>query len=76
MLLGLCATLDIARPGDRILAVSFGSGAGADAFSLTVTEKIDDVRSLAPSTQAYLQRRTEIDYATYARCREKIDMDA
>ena len=50
--------------------------AGADAFSLTVTEKIDDVRSLAPSTQAYLQRRTEIDYATYARYREKIDMDA
>lgn len=76
VLLGLCATLDIARPGDRILAVSFGSGAGADAFSLIVTEKIDAVRSLAPSTQAYLRRRTEIDYATYARCREKIDMDA
>ena len=76
VLLGLSATLDIAQPGDRILAVSFGSGAGADAFSLTVTEKIDDVRSLAPSTQAYLRRRTEIDYATYARYREKIDMDA
>ncbi len=73
--LGLCATLDIARPGDRILAVSFGSGAGSDAFSLTVTSKIDEVRALAPTTQAYINRRTEIDYAVYAKYREKIDFD-
>lgn len=73
--LGLCATLDIARPGDRILAVSFGSGAGSDAFSLTVTSKIDEVRALAPTTQAYIKRRTEIDYAFYAKYREKIDFD-
>ncbi len=73
--LGLCATLDIARPGDRILAVSFGSGAGSDAFSLTVTSKIDEVRALAPTTQVYIKRRTEIDYAFYAKYREKIDFD-
>lgn len=75
VLLGISATLDIAKPGDRILAVSFGSGAGSDAFSLTVTDRIDAVRNAAPSVKAYINRRTEIDYATYARHRDKIDMD-
>lgn len=76
VLLGLSATLDIAQPGEKILCVSFGSGAGSDAFSVTVTDKIDEIRSIAPSTKAYLNRRTEIDYATYARFRDKIDFDA
>ncbi|MCU0488173.1 MAG: hydroxymethylglutaryl-CoA synthase [Anaerolineales bacterium] len=73
-IIGLTAILDIAEPGDRILMVSFGSGAGSDAFSLTVTDKIAERRSLAPSTQDYIRRRTPIDYATYARYRGKLTM--
>jgi len=73
-LIGTTAVLDIAKPGDRILMVSYGSGAGSDAFSLLVTEKIEERRGLALSTTDYINRRTEIDYAVYTRFRNKIDM--
>ena len=69
VLLGISAILDVAEPGDKIFATSFGSGAGSDAFSLTVTDRIKEIRGLAPYTQTYVKRRTEIDYATYARYR-------
>lgn len=73
-MIGLTAILDIAQPGDRILMVSYGSGAGSDAFDLEVTEKILDIQKLAPTTEAYIGRRTEIDYATYTRFRDKLKM--
>jgi hydroxymethylglutaryl-CoA synthase len=73
-LVGLTAILDIAEPGDRILLVSYGSGAGSDAISIRTTEKLMEVRATATSTQTYIARRTEIDYATYARMRGKIVM--
>jgi hydroxymethylglutaryl-CoA synthase len=73
-MIGLTSTLDVAKPGDRILVVSFGSGAGSDAFSLRVTERIEERRHLAPATADYIARRTQIDYATYARLRGKIAM--
>ncbi len=71
-LIGLTAVLDIAKPGDRILMVSFGSGAGSDAFSIHVTDAIDERRDRAPKTGDYIARRTEIDYATYVRMRGKL----
>ena len=73
-LIGLTAVLDVARPGDRILMVSFGSGAGSDAFSLRVTDAIEERRGRAPLTKAYIERRTQIDYATYVRYRGKLEM--
>jgi hydroxymethylglutaryl-CoA synthase len=73
-IIGLTATLDIARPGERILVVSFGSGAGSDAFDILVTDKIDERRDRALKTQEYIARRTEIDYATYVRYRGKLQM--
>lgn len=71
-MLGLTAILDVAQPGDRILMVSYGSGAGSDAFDLIVTDRIHETRGLAPTTQAYIQRRTPIDYAMYCRVRGKL----
>ena len=73
-LIGLTAILDIAKPGDRILMVSYGSGAGSDAFSLIVTDRITERQKLATQTLEYIARRTEIDYALYTRYRGKIDM--
>jgi len=71
-MIGLTAILDIAAPDDRILMVSYGSGAGSDAFDLLVTDKIRDKPPSVPSTQDYLKRRSEIDYATYTRYRDKL----
>ncbi|MBG7610251.1 MAG: hydroxymethylglutaryl-CoA synthase [Anaerolineae bacterium] len=73
-IIGLTATLDIAEPGDRILVVSFGSGAGSDAISFRVTDEILTRRDKAPKTADYIARRTEIDYATYTRMRGKLTM--
>ena len=70
-LVGLTAVLDVAEPGQRVLVVSYGSGAGSDAFDIIVTERIQDVQDMAPSTQTYIKRRKEIDYAEYARLRRK-----
>jgi hydroxymethylglutaryl-CoA synthase len=73
-LIGLTSTLDIAQPGDRILVVSFGSGAGSDAFDIVVTQELPARRDLATMTRDYIARRTEIDYATYVRYRGKLAM--
>jgi hydroxymethylglutaryl-CoA synthase len=73
-LLGLTAILDIAKPGDRVMCVSFGSGAGSDAFAIKVTDAVADRQHLAPTTQNYIDRRMEIDYGTYVRYRQKLEM--
>lgn len=73
-IIGLTAILDVAEPGDRVLVVSFGSGAGSDAIGIRVTDKVTERQHLAPMTQQYIARRTEIDYATYAKMRDKIVM--
>jgi hydroxymethylglutaryl-CoA synthase len=73
-LVGLTAVLDIAQPGQKILMVSFGSGAGSDAFSLEVTDAITARQPLAPTTQQYINRRVEVDYAVYVRYRHKLQM--
>lgn len=72
--IGLTATLDVAEPGDRILVVSYGSGAGSDAFDIRVTERITEARDAATTTEEYIARRTPIDYATYTRYREKLKL--
>lgn len=71
-LLGLSAILDDAKPGERILLVSYGSGAGSDAMAMRVTDLIVGRQNCAPRTRDYVARRTEIDYATYARLRGKL----
>ncbi len=71
-MIGLTAILDIAEPGDRIMMVSYGSGAGSDAFDLLATERIRHRPKALLSTRDYIKRRTVIDYATYVRFRDKL----
>ena len=71
--IGLAAILDEAAPGDRIFMCAYGSGAGADAFDITVTDGITKLdRTGSPSVQQLIADKEYIDYATYAKVRGKI----
>ncbi len=70
--LGLCAILDEAKAGQKILMTSFGSGAGSDSFSFTVTDRIESGRNRAMKTRDFIDRKKYIDYATYIKYRRKI----
>ncbi|MEM0343856.1 MAG: hydroxymethylglutaryl-CoA synthase [Thermoplasmata archaeon] len=73
--LGLAAILDEAKPGDRILAVAYGSGAGSDAFDITVTDGIESFpRGRAPTVKELNENLSFLDYATYAKFRGKIHL--
>jgi len=71
-MLGLAAVLDVAEPNDTILLVSYGSGAGSDAFYIIVDDGIKEKRELAPSVRAYIARKKYIDYVTYLKWRKLI----
>ncbi|MCS7112132.1 MAG: hydroxymethylglutaryl-CoA synthase [Ignisphaera sp.] len=73
LLIGLAKVLEEARPGQRILAVSFGSGAGSDAFSIMVTSGVEDVSGRAPTVSYYLSRKVLIDYDVYLKMRGLIN---
>jgi len=73
-MMGLAATLDIAKPGERIFVTAFGSGAGSDAFSINVTDKIEEIRDGAPSVEQLLANPIYINYAMYAKHKGKIKL--
>lgn len=66
-MMGLAAVLDKAKPNERILVVSYGSGAGSDAFSIMVKDAIESRRDAAPKTADYIKKKVYIDYSTYAK---------
>ncbi|WP_370005865.1 hydroxymethylglutaryl-CoA synthase [Methanothermobacter sp. KEPCO 2] len=72
--IGLAATLDVAEPGARILAVSYGSGAGSDAFIIEVTDEIEKKRDLAPAVSDIISKKKYVDYALYAKFKGKLRM--
>ncbi|TET20488.1 MAG: hydroxymethylglutaryl-CoA synthase [Candidatus Cloacimonadota bacterium] len=70
---GLSATFDVAKSGDLVLIVSFGSGAGSDAFIFRLTDRINEVRDAAPKVRDLLDNnQIYLDYGKYAQFRGKI----
>lgn len=65
-LLNLAAVLDQAKPGNRILLLSYGSGI-ADAVSLTVQPEIETRRASVLPVGCYLERTKSLDYLAYAK---------
>ena len=75
-MISLAAVLDIAAPGDRIFAVSYGSGAGSDGFDITVTDEILNFsRDDAFSVEAMISTTKFINYAIYVKYREKLKLE-
>ena len=71
-LLGLARVLDVASPGERILATSFGSGAGSDSFSIKVTNKILKMRKKENAVDDMIKVKRYLEYADYIKFRRKI----
>jgi hydroxymethylglutaryl-CoA synthase len=69
-LIGLAAVLDAAKPEQRILITSYGSGAGSDSYLLRTTSQLLDKRQRQKNTvqlQAENPFVEYVDYTTYRR---------
>jgi hydroxymethylglutaryl-CoA synthase len=74
-LIGLANVLDHASPGQRILVIGYGSGAGSDAFDIETTEALTRYdRSFGKPVQEYLDHGRDIPYSIYAKFRGKIHL--
>ena len=75
-LLGLAAVLDQAKPGQTIFMVSYGSGAGSDAFLWKTTPTLPNIQNAKRKTQTYvknqIEQKTYIDYVQYLKQTHKI----
>ncbi len=68
-MLGLASVLDIARPGEKIFMVSYGSGAGSDAFIWETTPELARVQKIRGKRQELVTqqilKKHYIDYVGY-----------
>jgi hydroxymethylglutaryl-CoA synthase len=75
-MLGLAAVLDIAKPHQKIFMVSYGSGAGSDAFLWETTNSIKKLQKRRQDLHAtvlhQIQRKTMIPYVEYLKKTHKI----
>lgn len=75
-MLGLSAVLDQAHPGDKIFMISYGSGAGSDAFAWEVTPEILHMqkqrKNMHITVLDHIQDKTYVDYVGYLRKTHKI----
>jgi len=70
--LGLAAVLDNAKPGDLILATSFGSGAGSDSMAIRVNDRIEKKRANITPVENYVKQKEYLSYGQYVKHRGKL----
>jgi hydroxymethylglutaryl-CoA synthase len=63
--IGLAAVLDKAKPDERVVIVSYGSGAGSDAYSLVTTSQIGEKRQRQKFTVQHQVENNYIEYVDY-----------
>ncbi len=73
-LLGFAKILDVAKPGDRVLLVTFGSGAGSNAFVFKITDLITERQDKTNTVERMLQNKIYIDYARYLKMRKMVKL--
>jgi hydroxymethylglutaryl-CoA synthase len=71
MFLSLSAALEKAKPGERILAVSYGDG-GSDALEFGVTDGIRDKQT--GEVERYINSKEIVDYQMHLRLNKVFDM--
>jgi hydroxymethylglutaryl-CoA synthase len=71
-LIGLASVLDVAKPGNRILLTSFGSGAGSDSFSIVITDRILELRGKNRTVFQYIGEKEYLDYGRYVKQMRKL----
>ncbi len=57
--------LDVAKPEERILMVSYGSGAGSDAYLLRTTNQLLDKRKHQKINVKYQAENPFVEYVDY-----------
>lgn len=67
-MLGLASTLDVAKPGETIFMVSYGSGAGSDGFLFEVKKHT----SSNASVKDQMKHKLYINYLQYLKMTHKI----
>jgi len=64
--LALSAVLDIAKPGEKIMVVSYGSGAGSDGFVFETTDLITKFnKGRKNKVKGQVKQTREVDYVEY-----------
>lgn len=75
-LMGLASVLDVAKPNQTIFMVSYGSGAGSDAFLWKTTERISKFKNkkskLKQLVSDQIKKKTYIDYVEYLKHTHKL----
>lgn len=69
----LCAALDTAKEGDRILFVTYGEG--CDAMAFTVTQKINTYRPAATVAQRLAHKDSTLPYGKYLKWKGMVDCE-